>query len=79
MTIVKRTFSLPDDLSAEFDQAIPNQGRSKFVAQTLAAALQQHHQKNLLRAIDNIEPWQAQSESVVDTIRKIREAHPTTA
>jgi len=38
MAIVKRTFSLPDDLSAEFDQVIPNQERSKFVAKTLAAA-----------------------------------------
>ncbi|EGG94898.1 hypothetical protein IMCC1989_2168 [gamma proteobacterium IMCC1989] len=75
MGIVKRTFSLPEDVSHSLDDTIPNQERSKFIAQTLSEALQKMNRDKLIEAIDNIETWEPSSESVVDTIRKIRESH----
>ena len=74
MPIVKRTFSIPDDVSAELDQTIPNQERSKFITQTLIEALKQKNREKLVQAIDDIETWEHSDEPVVETIRKIREA-----
>ncbi|NOZ11185.1 MAG: hypothetical protein GXP09_09125 [Gammaproteobacteria bacterium] len=74
MPIVKRTFSIPDKISAELDQTIPNQERSKFIAQTLAEALKQRNRDKLVQAIDDVEAWEPTDEPVVETIRKIREA-----
>ena len=74
MPIVKRTFSIPDDVSAELDQTIPNQERSKFVTQTLIEALKQKNRDNLVQAIDDIETWEPADEPVVEIIRKTREA-----
>ena len=39
LSIIKRKSSIPDEVSAELDQTIPNQERSKFVTQTLSEAL----------------------------------------
>lgn len=74
MPIVKRTFSLPENVSTELDQTIPNQERSKFIAQTLTEALKRKNRNRLVQAIDDVETWAATDESVVETIRKIREA-----
>ena len=77
MPIVKRTFSIPDEVSAELDQTIPNQERSKFITQTLIEALKQKNREKLVQAIDNIETWEPTDEPIVETIRKIREAQST--
>ena len=74
MPIIKRTFSIPDEVSAELDQTIPNQERSKFVTQTLTEALKQKNREKLVQAIDGIETWKSSDEPVVEVIRKIRDA-----
>ncbi len=58
MGTVKRTFSIPEEVSTKLDETIPNQERSKFITQTL----------------DEVETWGPGDESVVETIRKIRQA-----
>jgi metal-responsive CopG/Arc/MetJ family transcriptional regulator len=73
MSIIKRTFSIPDEVSAELDQTIPNQERSKFVTQTLSEALKQKNREKLVQAIDEIETWESSEEPVVEIIRKIRD------
>jgi hypothetical protein len=77
MPIVKRTFSIPDEVSTELDQTIPNQERSKFITQTLIEALKQKNRDKLVQAIDDIETWEPTDEPIVETIRKIREAQST--
>ena len=77
MSIIKRTFSIPDDVSAELDQTIPNQERSKFVTQTLSEALKQKNREKLVQAIDEIETWESSEEPVVEIIRKIRDTQST--
>ncbi len=74
MAIVKRTFSIPDDVSAMLDAAIPNQRRSRFITRTISEALQKRNCEKLIGALDNIAPWEPTDEPVVDTIRKIRQA-----
>lgn len=74
MPIIKRTFSIPDEVSAELDQTIPNQERSKFVTQTLTEALKKKNREKLVQAIDGIETWESSDEPVVEIIRKIRDA-----
>lgn len=77
MPIVKRTFSIPDEVSTELDKTIPNQERSKFITQTLIEALKQKNRDKLVRAIDDIETWKPTDEPIAETIRKIREAQST--
>ena len=74
MGTVKRTFSIPEEVSTELDETIPNQERSKFITQTLAEALKKKNCEKLMQAIDEVETWEAGDESVVETIRKIRQA-----
>ncbi len=45
---VKRTFTLPDEVSQELDEAIPNRERSKFIATTLREALRQKKRIELM-------------------------------
>ena len=73
MSIIKRTFSIPDEVSSELDQTIPNQERSKFVTQTLSEALKHKNREKLVQAIDEIETWESSEEPVVEIIRKIRD------
>ena len=74
MGTVKRTFSISDEVSSKLDETIPNQERSKFITQTLAEALKKKNSEKLMQALDKIETWEAGDESVVETIRKIRQA-----
>ena len=53
MSVVKRTFSLPDDVSELLDKTIPNQERSKFIAILISDALKKKRIKALVDAIDN--------------------------
>ena len=72
MAMVKRTFSIPDDVSDTLNETIPNQERSKFVSKLLVDALKKRNRRKLIDAIDNIQTWEAQDESAVDIIRRIR-------
>ncbi len=74
MPIVKRTFSIPDEVSTELDQTIPNQERSKFITQTLIEALKLKNRDKLIQAIDAIETWEPSEEPVAEIIRKIRDS-----
>ena len=48
MSTVKRTFSIPADLSAELDAVIPNRERAEFIASSLRNALRERKRKELL-------------------------------
>ena len=74
MGTVKRTFSIPEEVSTELDETIPNQERSKFITQTLAEALKKKNSEKLMQALDEVESWETGDETVVETIRKIRQA-----
>ncbi len=56
MANVKRTFTLPDEVSSDLDETIPNRERSKFIATTLREALKKRKMKELLEMLKNIEP-----------------------
>ena len=71
MSVVKRTFSLPDDISELLDKSIPNQERSKFIALLISDALKKKKIKALVDAIDNTNT-QKKDVSIVDIIRNIR-------
>ncbi len=71
MSVVKRTFSLPDDVSELLDKSIPNQERSKFIALLISAALKKNKIKALVDAIDNTDR-QKKDISIIDVIRNIR-------
>ena len=76
MSTVKRTFSIPADLSAELDVVIPNRERAKFIASSLRDALRERKRKELLDLLDRI-PSKGnldgtQSEDVLREIRSGR-------
>ncbi len=75
MAIVKRTFSIPEEISEALDSTIPNQEKSKFISMTLAEALRKRNREKLIETLDNVEPFELQEESAVEIIRKIREKH----
>ena len=77
MAMVKRTFSIPDEVSDTLNETIPNQERSKFISKLLVDALKKRNRRKLIDAIDNIQTWEAQDESAVDIIRRIRAQHST--
>lgn len=73
---VKRTFTLPDEVSQELDEAIPSRERSKFIALTLQEALRQKKRNELMALLDNLPrdriPDGAQAEDVLREIRDTR-------
>lgn len=74
MATVKRMFSIPESVSSELDETIPNQERSKFITTTLTEALRRKKKEALLSAIDNIKSWQNDDGlSAVELIRQLRE------
>jgi gamma-glutamyl:cysteine ligase YbdK (ATP-grasp superfamily) len=75
MAIVKRTFSIPEEISHKLDENIPQQEKSRFVSNILAEALRRQNKEKLLKLLDELEPSaNAQNdESVVDIIRGIRQ------
>jgi len=56
MASIKRTFTIPDDISMKLDEAIPSKQRSKFIAVTLREALKERKRNELLELLGNIEP-----------------------
>ncbi len=71
MSVVKRTFSLPDDVSELLDKTIPNQERSKFIALLISDALKKKKIKALVDAIDDTNTHKKDT-AIVDVIRNIR-------
>lgn len=72
MGIIKRTFSIPEEVSEALDNSIPSQEKSRFVSSTLAKALKEQNKQKLLQSLGEIEPFPEQEESSVDMIRRIR-------
>jgi len=68
MPIVKRTFSIPADISKNLNNTIPNQERSKFISQTIDSALRERKKEKLINTINNIKGWKKNWESVIETI-----------
>ena len=73
MSVIKRTFSLPDDVSDLLNESVPNQERSKFITLLISNALKKRKINALLEAIDQLEPEKTQGESIVEVIRRIRQ------
>lgn len=73
---VKRTFTLPDEVSQELDEVIPSRERSKFIALTLQEALRQKKRDELIALLDDLPnnktPDGVQSEDVLREIRDTR-------
>lgn len=76
MPNVKRTFSIPDDVSDQLDKVIPNKERSKFIATTLREALRDKNREKFLKLLDNMprakNPKGIKSEDVLREIRSNR-------
>ena len=76
MANVKRTFSIPQDISVELDQAVPNKERSKFIALSLREALRERKRNELLHFLANVSraenPDGVASEDVLREIRAHR-------
>jgi len=79
MAMVKRTFSIPDEVSETLNNTIPNQERSKFISTLLVDALKKRQRKELIDTLDSIEPWSNVQESAAELIRRVRERHSTAA
>lgn len=75
MSVVKRTFSLPDDVSNMLNESVPNQERSKFISLLISRALEKRKINALLEALDNLEPEKKKDESIIDVIRRIRQTN----
>ena len=76
MSSVKRTFTLPDEISTALDETIPSKGRSKFIAVTLQKALQKKNREKLLALIETIprkkNPKSIRSENILRQFRDER-------
>ena len=73
MPNVKRTFTLPNDVSTQLDEVIPNKEKSKFISSSLRNALRERKKKNLLKLLSDI-PRKSNSEGLKseDVLREIR-------
>lgn len=71
---VKRTFTLPDEVSQQLDEVIPNRERSKFIAMTLQEALRQKKRDELMKLLDDL-PRDKSLDGVQaeDVLREIRD------
>ena len=73
MPNVKRTFSIPADVSAELDDTVPNKERSKFIASSLREALRERKRQALLELLAGM-PGQENPDGIKseDVLREIR-------
>ena len=73
MTSVKRTFTIPEDISIQLDKEIPNKERSKFIASSIRESLRLRKKNELLDFLSNTprksNPNNIQSEEVLREIR----------
>lgn len=74
MANVKRTFTLPDEISKELDQVIPNKERSKFLALSLRNSLKEHKRAELLNILKTTKPQiiPQGKKGIVDALADIR-------
>lgn len=76
MPNVKRTFTLPDEVSRQLDEAIPNKERSRFISTSLRDALRERKKDELLGLLSSMprkaNPAGLQSEDVLSEIRSDR-------
>lgn len=69
----KRTISFSEDTLDTLDELIPRSKRSRFVDRAVVKELQQAAKKQALDALRNIKRFDIQGDSVVDTVRTIRQ------
>lgn len=76
MPNIKRTFTLPEDVSEQLDESIPNKERSRFIASTLREALQERKRKAALDILKAITPRKIPDgkKGVVEALRDIRQS-----
>jgi hypothetical protein len=76
MPNVKRTFTLPDEVSTQLNEVIPNKERSKFISSSLRDALRERKKRDLLDLLANMprkkNPNGLKSEDVLREIRSGR-------
>ena len=76
MPNVKRTFTLPDEVSSQLDEAIPNKERSRFIFNSLREALRKRKKDELLGLLSSMprkaNPAGLKSEDVLNKIRSSR-------
>jgi hypothetical protein len=70
---VKTTISLPDEALSSLEQMIPESQREKFMASAIVDALRQKSREQAIEALSRMERYEAGEESVVESIREIRE------
>ncbi len=73
MPNVKRTFTLPDDVRSQLNEAIPIKERSKFISLSLRESLRNWQKNELLNLIENI-PIKSNNNGLKseDMLREIR-------
>ena len=71
---IKRTFSIPNEVSEELDEAVPSQKRSKFIVAVLKEALQKQRRSELLDLLERL-PRLKEQDGIrsEDVLRKIRD------
>ena len=76
MANVKRTFTLPEDISEQLDMSIPNKERSKFIALSIRGALQERKRQAVLDALQNIQPRKIPEgkKGVIEALRDVRQS-----
>jgi metal-responsive CopG/Arc/MetJ family transcriptional regulator len=76
MPNVKRTFTLPDEVSTQLNEVIPNKERSKFISSSLREALRERKKNDLLSLLANMprkeNPNDLKSEEILSEIRSCR-------
>lgn len=74
MRTVKRTFTLPDEVSQELDKAIPSRERSRFIAATLEEALRRKKHDELMALLDDMPRNKTPDGTLAeDVLREIRD------
>lgn len=74
MASVKRTFTLPEEFSKEFDKLVPKQGRSEAVLIALESYIAQKRRERALEFLDNLKPMKNTSGlTAVELVRQARD------
>lgn len=71
--MVRKTFSLPDDVSASMEQEIPERERSKFVSQAIVMAMRERKKEDLLGLISASGNGAPAVKSSVELVRELRD------
>ena len=71
--MVRKTFSIPDDVSASMEQAIPERERSKFVSQAIAMAMKECNKQELMDLIKISGNDRPARKSSVELVRELRD------